>query len=165
MAVTHAVADPSRAGSRWENVEGREDALSWIFRPTPPADLSFRRALPPPPKRAPKSDAYTQSPRMSAEYFYGAGRRGPPKRSGKPSRNDPRGRPATGRIAKILVGSGPWFIRLRDTREIFFHRGDLHECTVFNDLQIGDTVTFELLEDSVSGARALRVQRQTGVGE
>ena len=102
---------------------------------------------------------------MSAEHFYGAGRRGPPKRSGKPSRNDPRGRPTTGRIAKIMIGQGHGFIRLRDAREIFFHRGDLREGTAFNDLQIGDTVTFELIEDSVSGARALRVQRQTGVGE
>ena len=101
---------------------------------------------------------------MSAEYVYGAGRKGPPKRSGKPSRNDPRGRPATGRIAKILVGQGHGFIRLRDTREIFFC-GDLREGTAFNDLQIGDTVTFELLEDPASGARARRVQRRTGIGE
>src|SRR5262249_17204275 len=90
---------------------------------------------------------------MSAEYFYGAGRRGVPKRSGKPSRTDPRGRPATGRIAKILVGQDHGLIRLRDDREIFFHRGDVREGTAFNDLHIGDTVTFELLEDSVSGAR------------
>jgi hypothetical protein len=100
---------------------------------------------------------------MSAEYFYGAGRKGAPKRPGKPSRTDPRGGPATGRIVRILVGQGHGSIRLRDHREIFFHRGDLREGTAFNDLQIGDTVTFELLEDSVSG-RALRVHRQTGVG-
>ena len=81
------------------------------------------------------------------------------KRSGKPSRNDPRGRPATGRIAKILVGQCHGFIRLRDDREVFFHRGDLRKGTVFNDLHIGDAVAFELLEDSVSGARALRVKR------
>lgn len=98
---------------------------------------------------------------MSAEYFYGAGRQRVPKRSGKPSRpNDPRGKPATGRIARILVGQGHGFIRLRDNREVFFHRGDLREGTAFNTLQIGDTVAFELLEDAVSGARALRVKRQ-----
>jgi cold shock CspA family protein len=102
---------------------------------------------------------------MSPEYFYGAGRKGAPKCSGKPSQSDPRGRPATGRIAKILVGQGHGFIRLRDDREIFFHRGDSRDGTAFNDLQIGDTVTFELLEDSVSGARALRVKRQKGVGD
>src|SRR5262245_44958163 len=65
---------------------------------------------------------------MSAEYFYGAGRKDAPKRSGKPSRTDPRGRPATGRIAKILVGQDHGFIRLRDDREIFFHRGDVRSC-------------------------------------
>jgi cold shock CspA family protein len=99
---------------------------------------------------------------MSAEYFYGAARKGTPKRPGKPARNDPRGRPTTGRIAKIMVGQGHGFIRLRDDREVFFHRGDLREGTVFNDLRIGDTVAFELLEDSVSGARAVRVMRQSG---
>jgi len=30
----------------------------------------------------------------------------------------------------------------------------------FNDLQIGDAVAFEVLEDAVSGARALRVVRR-----
>jgi cold shock CspA family protein len=98
---------------------------------------------------------------MSAEYFYGADRKGAPKRSGKPARNDPRGTPGTGRIAKIMVGQGHGFIRLRDNREVFFHRGDLCEGTSFNDLQVGETVTFELFEDSVSGARALRVRRKT----
>ncbi len=98
---------------------------------------------------------------MSAEYFYGAGRKGATKRSGKPSRpNDPRGKPTNGRIAKVMVGQGHGFIRLRDNREVYFHRGDLREGTAFNDLQVGDTVTFELLEDSVSGARALRVVPQ-----
>ena len=97
---------------------------------------------------------------MSAEYFYGTGQKRVPKRTGKPSRpNDPRGKPATGRITKILVGQGYGFICLRDGREIYFHRGDLREGTAFNDLRVGDTVTFELLEDSVSGARALRLVR------
>jgi hypothetical protein len=31
--------------------------------------------------------------------------------------------------------------------------------------KIGDIVTFELLEDSVNGEHALRVNRPTGVGE
>jgi cold shock CspA family protein len=99
---------------------------------------------------------------MSAAYFYGAMRKAPPKRSGKPSQHDPRGRPMTGRIAKLLVGQSHGFIRLADDREIFFHRGDVEEGTRFNDLSIGDGVTFELLEDSVSGARALRVRRRQG---
>jgi cold shock CspA family protein len=98
---------------------------------------------------------------MSEEYFYGTGRNTAPKRTNKTSwPKAPRGKSATGRIARILVGQGHGFIRLRDDREIFFHRGDLREGTAFNDLHIGDTVTFEVLEDSVSGARALRVRRR-----
>jgi len=98
---------------------------------------------------------------MSGEYFYGAGRMSLQKGAGKPSRpNEPRGKPATGRIAKILVGQGHGFIRLHQNREVFFHRGDLREGTAFNDLQVGDAVSFELLEDSVSGARALHVTRK-----
>ena len=74
----------------------------------------------------------------------------PPRRQGKPS---------TGRIAKLFVGNGHGFIRLADKREVYFHRADLAEGTAFNDLRIGDPVKFELLEDAVSGARALRVER------
>lgn len=98
---------------------------------------------------------------MGAEYFYGARRTTTIKRAGKPSRpNDPQGKPATGRVVRILTGQGHGYIRLRDDREVYFHRGDLLQGTTFNDLQIGDTVTFEVLEDSVSGARALRVTRR-----
>jgi cold shock CspA family protein len=43
---------------------------------------------------------------------------------------------------------------------VFFHRSDLLEGTAFNALAIGDRVTFELLEDRVSGPRALRVERR-----
>jgi cold shock CspA family protein len=95
---------------------------------------------------------------MSPEYLYGAARRDAkaPGESGRPI--DPRGRPATGRIAKILVGQGHGFIRLGDDREIYFHRGDSRAGTAFNELRIGDSVTFELFEDSVSGARALCVR-------
>ena len=98
---------------------------------------------------------------MGDKYFYG-GRNGMPNAVGPPAQRDPRGTPATGRVAKLLVGQGHGFIRLRDRREIFFHRGDLWEGTRFNELHIGHTVTFELLEDSVSGPRALRVMRRQG---
>ena len=98
---------------------------------------------------------------MSAEYFYGAGRKGAPKRTAKPTGpTELRGTPATGRITKMLVGQGHGFIRLREGRDVFFHRGDLQEGTVFNDLEVGDAVVCELLVDSVSGARALRVMRR-----
>lgn len=98
---------------------------------------------------------------MGAEYFYGTRRAEVSKRGGKPSRpHDPHGKPATGRVTRILVGQGHGFIRLRDDRQVYFHRGDLRQGTLFNDLQVGDTVAFEVLEDSVSGARALRVMRR-----
>ena len=79
---------------------------------------------------------------------------------GKPVRSDDaRGRRASGKIVNILTGRGHGFIRLPDEREVYFHRADLQEGTSFNDLQVGDAVTFELLEDTVSGARALRLGR------
>ncbi len=67
---------------------------------------------------------------------------------------------SAGRIAKLLVGQSHGFIRLADSREVYFHRSDLEEGTAFNDFTIGDPVIFELLEDAVSGARALRVKRR-----
>lgn len=105
-------------------------------------------------------------PYMSPEYLFGATGKGLPKRSVKPLRPpDLRGKLVTGRIAKILTGHGHGFIRLPDLREVYFHRGDLQSGTAFNDLGIGDAVTFELLEDSVSGARALRIIRHNGNAE
>jgi cold shock CspA family protein len=69
-----------------------------------------------------------------------------------------RGAVSTGRIAKLLIGQSHGFIRLADGREVYFHRSDLEEGTSFNDFSIGDVVMFELLEDAVSGARAVRVK-------
>jgi len=106
---------------------------------------------------------------MSADYFYAKTSGGAPKRSSKPSRPSvPRGTLVTGRIVNLLIGQCHGFIigqchgfiRLPNAREICFHRTDLQEGTAFNDLLIGDAVTFELLEDAVSGARALRVVRR-----
>jgi cold shock CspA family protein len=100
-------------------------------------------------------------PDTSADYFYARTSGGAPKRSGKLSRPSvPRGTLVTGRIVNLLIGQCHGFIRLPNGREIYFHRADLQEGTAFNDLQIGDAVTFELLEDAVSGARALRVVRR-----
>ena len=71
----------------------------------------------------------------------------------------PRGMPRTGRIAALAIGHGHGFIRLPNAREVYFHRADLQAGTAFNDMRVGDTVWFELLEDAVSGARALRIER------
>jgi cold shock CspA family protein len=71
-----------------------------------------------------------------------------------------RGVVSTGRIVKLLIGQGHGFIRDADSREIYFHRRDLDEAASFNDFIVGDVVSFELLEDAVSGARALCVKRR-----
>lgn len=86
---------------------------------------------------------------------------GAPKKPAKPSwPNDPRGKITIGRISRLMVGQGHGYVCLTDDREIYFHRGDMKAGTAFNELQVGDTVTFELLEDAVSGARALRLRRR-----
>jgi cold shock CspA family protein len=66
---------------------------------------------------------------------------------------------ANGKVARLVIGQSYGFIRLRDRREVFFHRADVREDTPFNSLQIGDLVAFELIVDVVSGPRAIRVTR------
>jgi cold shock CspA family protein len=73
----------------------------------------------------------------------------------------PGGARTSGAITRIAVGQGYGFIRLRDRREVFFHRADLEEDTPFNSLQSGDLVTFELIVDNISGPRAVRVTRRS----
>jgi|SRR5579872_1114087 len=70
-----------------------------------------------------------------------------------------RGTPTSGRIIALVLGQGHGFIRPRNDLKVFFHRSDLCEGTAFQDLAVGDRVTFELLEDAISGPRALRVER------
>jgi cold shock CspA family protein len=60
----------------------------------------------------------------------------------------------------LFIGQGHGFIRLANARDVFFHRSDLHEGVSFNDLAVGDTVRFDLLEDDVSGPRAIQVARR-----
>jgi cold shock CspA family protein len=82
-----------------------------------------------------------------------------PRRWGKIERpKDPAGKPATGRIAHLRLGQGDGFINVKKSR-VYFHRADLRDGTAFNALEIGDAVTFELIEDAVSGARATRVAK------
>jgi cold shock CspA family protein len=72
----------------------------------------------------------------------------------------PPGIPSSGRIVRLLVGQRHGFIRLANDREVFFHRSDVHERTSFNELAVGDSVRFELVEDPISGARARSVERR-----
>ena len=67
---------------------------------------------------------------------------------------------ASGRITRLMIGQQHGFIRVMTHREVFFHRSDLHAGTSFNELVVGDSVTFELVDDPISGARARSVQRE-----
>ena len=68
------------------------------------------------------------------------------------------GIPRTGRIVALYIGQSHGFIRLANHREVFFHRSDVREGASFNKFAVGDAVKFELLEDSVSGPRAVQVE-------
>jgi cold shock CspA family protein len=93
-------------------------------------------------------------------YLYGARRKAaPPARHVGTRPVERRGIASNGRIVKLFVGQGHGFIRLEDEREVFFHRSDVHEGSSINDFAVGDAVTFELLDDAISGARALQVRR------
>jgi cold shock CspA family protein len=95
---------------------------------------------------------------MPHEYIYGQNRNASLTRGGKLTRpTEPRGVPDTGRIVKLFTGQGYGIIRLGDGREIYFHRADMQEGTSINDVAVGDVVSFERLDDRISGARALGV--------
>ncbi|HVH28743.1 MAG TPA: hypothetical protein VM818_18395 [Vicinamibacterales bacterium] len=99
--------------------------------------------------------------RTTHEYFVGQMKNAQRKRAAKlPGPFEREGVPDTGRIVKLFVGQGHGVIRLANDREIYFHRADLLEGTSFNDFSVGDVVTFDRLDDRVSGARALRVVKR-----
>ena len=75
-------------------------------------------------------------------------------------RPERRGAPGAGRIVALMLGQGHGFIRHKHRRDIFFHRSDVAEGARFSDLAVGDRVTFELIEDAISGPRAARVTRR-----
>src|SRR5262245_8125588 len=93
---------------------------------------------------------------ISREYVFGR-RNGSMARTQKPSRPDVRGVPFHGRVVRLCVGQGHGFIRPTSGPDVYFHRADLRQGTSINDLAVGDVVLFELLDDVVSGPRALRV--------
>ena len=70
-----------------------------------------------------------------------------------------RGGPETGRISKLSVGQGIGYIRPASDVEIFFHRADLAGWSI-NDCQVGDFVTFERVDDAVSGPRAQAIRKR-----
>ena len=62
-------------------------------------------------------------------------------------KQDPRGRASAGRVATIMMGrGGDGFIR-DENRDLFsFNRGDVLDGA-FNDLEVDDAVTFEVIAD------------------
>ena len=61
-------------------------------------------------------------------------------------------------IIKTLTGKGFGFIsREGETKDLFFHSKELVGVT-FDELQVGDTVTFEVIE-SEKGPAATKVSR------
>jgi cold shock CspA family protein len=91
----------------------------------------------------------------------GTRRRGEERQASKPVAANTGGRRFTGRIVKMLVGQSHGFIRLPNEQDVYFHRADSPDCVAFYDLRVGDAVTFELIEDTVSGARALGVVKRS----
>jgi cold shock CspA family protein len=69
-----------------------------------------------------------------------------------------RGHRMTGRIVRVLHGQSHGFIRAEDNRQVFFHRSDVR-FALFNALAVRDRVVFEVIEDKIAGARAVKVKR------
>ena len=76
----------------------------------------------------------------------------------KGAKPEERGQRASGRVARMLYGQSYGLIRMDDRRDVFFHRKDA-KAALFNALDIGDRVVFELIDDSLTGPRAVRVRR------
>jgi cold shock CspA family protein len=93
---------------------------------------------------------------MRGEYFFGHAT--PKQRISRPWA-ERHGLHTTGHVLKLFVGQGYGFIRAERHGDVYFHRSDVLPGHSINDLDVGDTVAFELLPDHVSGPRALRVRR------
>ena len=63
----------------------------------------------------------------------------------------------TGRVTQLSHGRLCGLIRASDGQSVFFHGRDL-EGAQYNDVEIGGAVTFELIDDRVSGPRAARIR-------
>lgn len=67
------------------------------------------------------------------------------------------GRAMKGRIAQLLHGRACGFIRASDGQTVFFHAHDM-EGTKYSDVKVHGAVYFDLIEDLVSGPRAVRIR-------
>lgn len=69
------------------------------------------------------------------------------------------GAPAQGTIVRLFSGQCHGTIRTTAGRDVWFHRNDMRNPVDFNACSVGNAVTFDLIDDRISGARALRVLR------
>jgi len=100
-------------------------------------------------------------PEAGLEVHNDARRPGRPrgtKGRAKGEKPEERGERAVGRIVRMLYGQSYGLIRMGDRRDVFFHRKDA-KAALFNTLSIGDRVAFELIDDSLTGPRGVRVRR------
>src|SRR5436309_2171229 len=67
--------------------------------------------------------------------------------------------PPQGTVATIARGRGSGYVRESRGELLYFNRRDVVDGT-FNDLDIGDAVAFEVIEDAMSGHRAARVAKR-----
>jgi cold shock CspA family protein len=68
-----------------------------------------------------------------------------------------RGRPAAGRVKELLRGRLCGTIRAKDGLNVFFHARDL-DVGKYNDVEVGASVSFEIIDDKISGPRAVKVR-------
>ena len=76
-------------------------------------------------------------------------------KSAVPARPVHAGKVTNGRVKLMVRGQGSGIITA-GRRDIFFHKSDVRGA--FWELNPGDKVVFELLEDSISGPRAQNVK-------
>lgn len=81
--------------------------------------------------------------------------RSPSTSRGVPSRPVYAGKETTGRVKSLTRGQACGMISAPDG-DVFFHKADFKG--EFFDLQVGDKVVFELLNDTISGKRAQNVR-------
>lgn len=71
------------------------------------------------------------------------------------------GRETSGRVTQLSRARLCGQIRARDGQSVFFHRSDLDGLR-YADLEVGAQVLFELVDDAISGPRAIRIRPRTG---
>ena len=81
--------------------------------------------------------------------------RSPSTSRGVPSRPVYAGKETTGRVKSLTRGQACGMISALES-DVFFHKADFRG--EFFDLQVGDKVVFELLNDTISGKRAQNVR-------